>query len=67
MRSDGQHRAQQQRGEEGGGELREMHGDPAAQPAPIRPPTSPCVVETGIPIRVASRTVSPAPSATAAT
>jgi hypothetical protein len=39
----------------------------AAQAAPTRAPTKPCVVETGMPMRVASRTVRAAPSATAAT
>ena len=38
----------------------------AIQPAPTSAPTKLCVVETGMPILVASNTVNPAPKATAA-
>lgn len=41
-------------------------GDPAASPAPSSAPSRPWVVETGIPMRVATKTVSPAPRPTAA-
>lgn len=39
--------------------------EPAAQPAPTSAPTSACVVEIGIPTRVATSTVNAAPDATA--
>ena len=40
--------------------LETFNAEPAASPVPIKAPIKPCVVETGIPIRVAINTVSPA-------